>query len=333
MGETLMKKIILISLGVIILLIAGLCVYVSMIDWNKHKERLSAQISEVVGKKVEVSGNLSVSYSLRPKISAQDVKIINPQSAEVLADIPQLETNVSLLSLLKGAPDIQSLYLVDAKIWIKINENGTNNWLQQQSDEFIENNALLMQTINIENSQINFQDFKHNIKFDLSSVTAEIRAETINGPYRLDGNFMKGGEHYGTALSVDALSQLDDINVTFVVLHQGSESYVRYDGSYNVNTNAFNGFVKGDFQRTADFVNAVMGKTVLQEVYNVPMQFSVDAFSDSQKIDLTHFSIAFSQLLAGSGEIMIPKVAAENEKQPITFKYQLRDLDTSNYSV
>ncbi len=322
-----MKKIILISLGVIVLLIAGVGIYVSMMDWNQHKERLATQISAVIGKKVDFSGNLKVSYFPHPVISAQSVNIINPQTNDTLAKISQLETDVSLLSLLKGAPDIQTLYLVGAELWVTLDEEGHNNWLQRNTSEFEENSAFLMQTVNIVNSDLHFVDKKHDMQFDITAFTAEIKAETVNGPYRLDGNFMKGEERYGVAFNVDALSQLDDINMMFVVLHKGSDSYVRYDGSYNMNANTLKGFVKGDFQRTTDFINQATGKTLLSEIYNEPMQFSVDVDADNQKINLSHLSVAFSKFLTGSGEVDIINPTDDDERGTISIKYQMRDLD------
>ena len=327
MGEALMKKIILISLGVIILLAAGFGTYVSMIDWNKHKERLARQISDVIGKKVEFTGNLEVSYFPHPVISAQSVNVINPQTNDTIAQIPQLKTDVSLLSLIKGAPDIQTLYLVDAELWVTLDEEGHNNWVQRSTSDFVENNGFLMKTINIVNSKLHFNDKAHDVQFDLTDFTAEITAGGVNGPYRLDGNFMKGDERYGTAFQIDAISQLDDTNLMFVILHQGSESYVRYDGSYNMGNNTFNGFAKGDFKRSSDFINATAGKEVLPEVYNVPLQFSTDVSVDGQKIELAHFSVVFSQLMVGSGEILINQTPKENGQIPVTVKYQFRDFD------
>ena len=327
MGEALMKKIILISLGVIVLVAAGLGAYVSLIDWNKHKDGLARQISEVIGKQVEFSGNLEVSYFPHPIISAQSVNVVNPQTNDTIAKISQLKTDVSLISLIKGAPDIQTLHLVDAELWLTFDEEGHNNWLQRSSADFVENNEFLMKTINIVNSKLHLSDKAHDILFDLDNFTAEITAASANGPYRLDGNFTKGDERYGTALQIDALSQIDDTNLMFVILHQGSNSYVRYDGSYNISNNTFKGFVKGDFKQTSDFINAVAGKTLLPEVYNVPLQFTVDAAVDGQKIELTHFSVVFSQLMAGSGEIIVSQTPKENGQIPVTVKYQLRDFD------
>ncbi len=322
-----MKKIILISLGVIILVFGGLAAYVSMIDWNKHKDRMARQISEVIGKKVEFDGNLEVSY-FPPVISAQSVKVINPQTNDTIAQIPQLKTDVSLLSLIKGAPDIQTLHLVDADLWVTLDEEGRNNWVQQTaSPDFVENNGFLMKTINLSNAKLHFSDKSHNIQFDLTDFTAEITAGSVTGPYRLDGNFMKGNERYGTAFQIDAISQLNDTNLMFVVLHQGSESYVRYDGPYNMGTNTFKGFAKGDFKRTSDFINAMAGEKVLPEVYNVPLQFSTDVSIDGKNIELSHFSVVFSQLMVGSGEVVISQTPKENGQIPVTVKYQLRDFD------
>ncbi len=88
------KKIILIFLGIVIAAVGGLFAYISMVDWNTHRQDIADKFSEITGKKIEFSGPISVKLFPQPTLSAKNVKIINPnRSTEVLATIDSLNTD------------------------------------------------------------------------------------------------------------------------------------------------------------------------------------------------------------------------------------------------
>lgn len=322
------KKIILISLGIVILAIAGACLYVSVIDWNEHKERIASQISSAIGEKVELSGDLKVSLFPHPKMSAKSVNIINPQNNEKLATIRQLDTAITLSSLIHGAPDIQSLSLGGVEIWIKFKKNGQTNWHKDSSSDTLgADSDLRLQGFNIQNSTIHLENKKYGIDFELDNFNAEIHADSFYGPYRLDGNFTKNDDRYGVAFSVDSLSQTEDINTAFAVVHPGSDSYLRYDGAYNFSSDTFKGMFSGSSQHTADFVNAIMNQKLLEDNFNTPLIFSVEATGATQKIDLNHFAVTYDTFFEGSGDISLPRSAEDSVEQPADIKYQLVNLD------
>lgn len=321
------KKIILISLGVVVLLIAGALLYISVIDWNQHKERISSQLSASLGEKIEISGNLKVSLFPHPIMSAKSVNMINPQNNEKLATINQLDTAITLSSFLRGAPEIKSLSLVGVEMWIKFNNEGQSNWHQDvKSDSFGNSNEMRLQSFNMQNSIVHFDNKKYDIHFDLTNLNAEVQATTIYGPYRLDGNFMKNSDRYGMAFSIDSLSQTEDVNLTFAIVHPGSDSYLRYDGSYNLATDAFKGVFSGNSQHSADFLNALMSKLVLNDDFNTPLLFSVEVDADNNQMSLEHFAITYDGLLEGSGDIVIPRGQMAQET-PMNIKYQMVSLD------
>ena len=47
-----MKKVLLIVVSTLVVLVAGLWIYVANIDWNRHKDKISAQLLALTGKKV-----------------------------------------------------------------------------------------------------------------------------------------------------------------------------------------------------------------------------------------------------------------------------------------
>ena len=322
------KKIILISLAIVILAVAGTCFYVSIIDWNQHKERIASQISAAIGEKVELTGDLKVSLFPHPKMSAKSVNIINPQNNEKLAAIRRLDTAITLTSLIHGAPDIQSLTLNGVEVWIKFKPSGKSNWHKKSdSDGLGAESELRLQSFNIQNSTVHLESKKYRINVDLDNFNAEIHADSLYGPYRLDGNFTKDGDRYGVAFNLDSLSQTEDVNMAFALVHPGSESNLRYDGAYNFSGDTFKGMFSGSSQHTADFVNALLNKKLLEDDFNTPLIFSVEANGGAKKIDLTHFAVTYDTYFEGSGDISLPRSAEDSVEQPMDIKYQLVNLD------
>ena len=322
------KKIILISLAVVILAVAGTCFYVSIIDWNQHKERIASQISAAIGEKVELTGDLKVSLFPHPKMSAKAVNIINPHNNEKLAAIRRMDTAITLSSLIHGAPDVQSLTLNGVEIWIKFKSSGKSNWHKKSdSDSLGSESELRLQSFNIQNSTVHIENKKYGVDVELDNFNAEIHADSFYGPYRLDGNFTKDGDRYGVAFNIDSLSQTEDVNMAFALVHPGSESNLRYDGAYNFSGDTFKGMFSGSSQHTADFVNALLNKKLLEDEFNTPLIFSVEADGGAKKIDLTHFAVTYDTYFEGSGDISLPRSAEDSIEQPADIKYQLVNLD------
>lgn len=325
------KKIILIFLGIIILAVAGIAGYIMMVDWNTHRQEIADKFSEITGKKIEFSGPISVELLPQPTLNAKNVKVVNPNNTtEVLATIDNMNTIVSLQSLLKGTPDIQSMSLVGAEIWVNINEEGVLNWQSyKKSAEFNETDAnnTRLQSLNIQNALLHFNNEAANLKFDLSQFNADIQADSLMGPYRLDGNFVKEQDHFGVAVSLGNFSGLSDVTVNFAITHPKSESFLRFDGTYMPNERTYKGDFSGGSKHTADFANILSGMKILDESYNRPLQFSMGMKTDNENLNLSSFVIKYDNFIEGSGNLTVPLQADGNKRRKIDLKYQLINLD------
>ena len=323
------KKIILISLGILILLGGGLTAYVATMDWNAHKDKIAMEISNMIGEKFEFTGNLDVSLLPHPHMYATDIKIINPSTSEKLAEIKKMETVVSLRSILRKTPDIQSLVMEDVEMWINVNDEGKTNWHQEGEPQFI--NAEVqsrLQNFTLKNTNLHFVYPKYDINADLSSSSTDVQTHSLAGPYTITGSFKKDSEIFGVSVSIESFSQIEDIALNFIIMHERTKSYLRYDGKYNLSSDHFQGDFSGNSDRTADFVNILFNKHVLEDTYNKPLMFSVAAKSTSKEFDLSHLVIKFDRYIEGAGDIIIPRKAAEEGAKPvINIKYQLLSLD------
>lgn len=322
------KKIILISLGIIVLAVGGLAIYVSNMDWNAHKESIAAEISNMIGEKVEFSGDLDVSLLPHPRMLAKDITIVNPATSQKLATIKEMETEVSLRSILKKSPDVKSLTLNDVEIWINADKDGKTNWHQEGEPQFI-NDAYQSQLQNfiLKNSVIHIINPKYDINADFTSPSMDIKTESLAGPYTINGSFTKDNELFGISLSISSLSQLDDVSLNFIIMHQRTRSFLRYDGSYNFKSDNFSGDFSGNSENPASFANILLNEEIFDDKYNKPLLFSVAATSAEKYFNLSHLVVKLEDFIEGAGDINIPYEGTDGNKPVVDIKYQFVTLD------
>lgn len=322
------KKIILISLGVLVLIGGGLTAYVSTMDWNSHKDKIAMEISNMIGEKVEFSGSLDVSLLPHPHMYATDITIINPATSDKLATIQKMETEVTLRSILRKTPDIQSLVLDDVEMWINVDDKGKTNWHQEGEPQFI--NADIqsrLQNFTLKNTTLHFVYPKYDINADLVSSSTDVQTHSLAGPYTITGSFKKDNELFGVSIGIESFSRDQDTSLNFIVMHDRTKSYLRYDGKYNFETDNFQGDFSGNSERTADFVNILLNKNVLEDKYNKALLFSTAAKSTSKILEFTHLVVKFEQYIEGAGDIIIPRAGQDDKKPVVDVKYQLVNLD------
>ena len=90
-GDYFVVKKFLIGL-ILVLLVAfgGLSYYVSTIDWNRYKDKITTQIEDVTGKKVVINGRVGLKFLPTPHLNATDIAVYNPnnvKNGEPLAQI------------------------------------------------------------------------------------------------------------------------------------------------------------------------------------------------------------------------------------------------------
>jgi len=109
---------------------AGLYLYVRTIDFGRYAERVSAEIKSSTGREFGI-GKLNVRLIPGIQLVAEDVLFGNApwgMQAEMVR-IKRLEGRVSIFPLLQRRIEIGRLEVVDAKILIEQNADGTGNWV------------------------------------------------------------------------------------------------------------------------------------------------------------------------------------------------------------
>ena len=100
------------------------------IDAGYWRGLLIRHVEAAIGRKLEITGPLSVSWGLRPTITVEGLKLANAPwaAAPTLVEVRRLELQLELLSLLRGSPEIDRLSLIEPSLELETSAGGKQNW-------------------------------------------------------------------------------------------------------------------------------------------------------------------------------------------------------------
>jgi len=335
------KKLWLILGGVVVLLVGALSVYVSMIDWNQHKDKIAAQFNDITGKRVVFDGPVSFALLPSPKLTATDIKVFNPDGSEEadrpLATIKSLIANLALGPLLRGNFEVRMMSLVEPEMWIKVMPGGKLNWQTPMTEEQknnLENVEVSLDSVVLEKAKVNFEDEKHGVNTQLDNLNGEVIAESVFGPYRIEGSYVKDRNPEGFAISLGQFSESFATSVNFVLNQPTSQSYLRFDGTVLLKNDAINGNIIVESKKFKEFFDSTFPNLVLDENLDYPLAMSLELDTNKTKINMSNIVVKFGTS-AGAGNILIPLFENEfviddnkpEERRKIEMAFNMTDLD------
>lgn len=326
---------------ILVLLVAfgGLSYYVSTIDWNRYKDKITTQIEDVTGKKVVINGRGGLKFLPTPHLNATDIAVYNPnnvKNGEPLAQIKEIVTDLSLLPLIHKRFVIDNMNLVDAKILVEFLNNGKTNWYSQIGDDQNFDFAgvdIAFNSIMLQNSTVHIINKELNMDITLKKLNADITAQSLSGPFRIDGNFIKDENPAGFALNVGTLSESFATSLNLVLTHPTSDSYARFDGSVLSNNSEIQGNFTVESQKPSTFLNTISSQNLLPEKYNYPLAASIELAVNPNQVDLSSFVVKYGDNMAGSGKVLIPLKADGNERKKIETAFEMTDLDLMPFTA
>ena len=304
-----MKKVWLSVVAVIVLIIGGLFVYAATIDWNQHKDKIAEQFSLVTGKMIVFDGPVSFSLLPSPYLNAENVKIYNPgvRDGKPLATVKSLVAKLSLQPLLKGNFDVKRMSLVNPEINLEVSEDGLLNWYSPSTgkqDDFTASEVRL-DSMTLENAAVNFVYPEYDANVRLDNLNAEIMAQSISGPYHIEGSYVKDNNPEGFAVSIGKISDSMPTTLNMVLNHPSSETILRFDGTVLYKNRAVSGNVIFDSKKLMNFSEATFKQFKFDKNYDYPLAVSLELNTNKTKIELNNLVVKYGKT-AGAGNVLIP---------------------------
>lgn len=323
-----MKKVILGFVFLIFAGLAGAAVYVTNIDWNQHKDKIAEQFYNSTGKIISFDGRVSFKIFPTPYLSAVNAKVYNDdkKGGKPLLEIQDVVAELALMPLLNGEFDIKKMVLDGAVINIDWDGNGVN-WqgdLSPDQRQMMEETKMVLNSVSLKNAVVNVESEENNVHFQLTNLNGEVSAQSIFGPFRIEGNYLKGSSPEGFALSIGKMSESFATSLNMVVTHPQSESYIRFDGTFHLTNRVLNGNAIIETQRLNEFVNANFASVKLSPEYGKPAALGFDIALNPKNLNLSNIVVKYGET-QGAGTLEMP---LDNTETPeITTGFEFSDLE------
>ncbi len=325
-----MKKVIIGVILALVLAIGGTFIYVISIDWNQHKDKISQQFYNSTGKHITFVGNVSFKIFPKPYLNAINAKIYNSnnKNEKPLLDIKNINAELDLIPLLKGEVNINKMVLDGVTININWDNKGLN-WqgdLSADQRQMMEDTKMVLNSVSLKNAKVNFEADGGNVNFSLDNLSGEVMAQSVFGPFRIEGNYLKSNDPQGFAITIGKIEDSMATTLNAVFTHPKSSSYVRFDGSFQLSNRVLNGNVVVESQKLSDFVNDNTDKVKLDNKYNKPIVAGFDVALNKQMINLSNIVVKYEDT-QGAGTIQIPNTNLETPHVKASFEFADLDLN------
>ena len=208
-----MKRALIGFFSVIVVLITALLVGPGFFDWNQYKPHAIAAIKDKTGLEVVLDGDVKVALLPSPYAYVNNVSIKSPKPGRYknIVTLGRLDLNLAFAPLLSGQVDFTAIELVKPAIYIETYADGSQNWQTDEITELMdgqkarggdgqelglkqgEQTSKVMSSISLKNVEITegrfaFYNHKSQDEQVVENITADMRAETLSGPYTVEGS-------------------------------------------------------------------------------------------------------------------------------------------------
>lgn len=124
-----LKKTLIGFVVLLIVVLGGVLIAPSFIDWNARLPEITAQVKAATGRDLTIDGRLEVRVLPAPMLTARGVKLGNAAggAASHMAALDAVEVRVALMPLLSGQVQVERVRLVKPRIYIEAYADGRTN--------------------------------------------------------------------------------------------------------------------------------------------------------------------------------------------------------------
>ncbi len=199
-----MKKIVLLSIaGLLALLVVGVLVGPSFIDWNAHKGSILTEIQDRTGRTAAIDGDIDLTILPAPALRITDVRVANFEGAATpeMLRLKELRLRISIGALLEGRIAIEQLDLIEPAIALEVSADGQTSWDFSSTADPANQNAnetqsaepdgavdISLASVTIQNGTISYRDAGTGVTETVTGLNVAVSAPSLAGPFSVSAD-------------------------------------------------------------------------------------------------------------------------------------------------
>lgn len=201
---------------VLVLLIGGAIAYPFIFGWNWARAPLAERLGATLGYTLAIDGDLDVSLGRITRVSADGVRLGNPDwaSRPDMAKVERLVVDISLMDLMKGRVSLPLVALTAPDIALEKRADGKGNWEANLAAEAVtpddRTDVPVVGEIRIDRGKIGYADAGSGMKIEADAATVEGQAGSGKPTISLKGSGILEGQQARFKLTGGSILSLRD---------------------------------------------------------------------------------------------------------------------------
>jgi uncharacterized protein involved in outer membrane biogenesis len=307
------KKLLIGVIAVGVLLVAAILVAPSFIDWNAHKQEITALVRDATGRELAIRGNIDVTILPSPALRVEDVRLssIPGAAAAEMVRLPEARISAAFAPLLEGRLALV-VTLVRPTINLEKLQDGRVNWdfgpaagpgaahsaAQGKPSSGIPFDVKL-DSFRIENGTLGYQDAVGGTAERIESLNSEISFDSLRGPFRIDGKASFRGIPMALRAAAGTIKPDAPLPVNVEVSTEDGASTLRLNGTVSGldSEPAVNAELDAKSESVAAFLRTVLHVTV-PEVFAQPLIVHGKVAGTAKRMSVDAVEIEFGEARA-----------------------------------
>jgi uncharacterized protein involved in outer membrane biogenesis len=237
----------------IVVLVAAALILPSFIDWTQFRKPIEAEASRLVGRPVTISGDIGLHLLPRPGLRLGGLAVADLRRADApILSAGRLEATAAWWPLITGRIEIVQLRLADAVIRVRINQDGTLNWLLPKgaprpgtatsplaprgfasSPALISPRRLSFTDIIVERSRVLYADERNGADDRIEKLSGRFSLKSLTGPWSGSAGFEIQNAPLSLAFTVGIIAPgaTTPAELKFGILDAGGALTIKGDAS------------------------------------------------------------------------------------------------------
>ncbi|MHA1164191.1 MAG: AsmA family protein [Alphaproteobacteria bacterium] len=231
-----MNSILLFLAGLLALVLSALFAAPYFVDWNDYRDVFEAQASKLIGRKVDVGGDVSLALLPAPVLRFETINVADAKGGfdTPFASARSLTVWLSVPPLLRGTIEARSVEIDQPVINLRLSKDGTGNWSDLGGEAadlpFLPKNVALNSVL-IDAATVNFWRGKAEPSSIIEKLDGELSARSLQGPYKFTGQFELDGKHRDLRFSTGLREDNGDFRLKASVRNPENKDTYSIDGS------------------------------------------------------------------------------------------------------
>lgn len=206
-----MKRIALAFLVLLALVIGGILAAPSFVNWDQYKEQGATAIRQATGYDVHIDGPVSLALLPSPALRVGALSASPPGTDDAVLSLEGAAVSVKLFPLFHGEIVVDSVTLDSPRLNLLVLADGRPGWMTPEIEALSAkgdtansqeqgppqsaglSNAIALDSVKIRNGAFLYKNLQDGSEKSLSAIDADIRADSLSGPFAARGKILFQG--------------------------------------------------------------------------------------------------------------------------------------------